>query len=72
MGNENYCKGIKEQHKGILLFNNIVSSQNMETANLTAVLTEMMCFFHGVDLREGTAEGITNRTFPINSYVIST
>ena len=63
---------VLERHKAFLLFNNIVSSQNMETANLTAVLIQMRCFFHSVDLREGAAEGITNHTFPINSYVIST
>lgn len=44
----------------------------MEIANLTAVLMQMVRFFHGEELREGAAEGITNHTFPINSYVIST
>lgn len=65
-------KVLKNDIKPFLLFNNIVSSQNMEGANLTAVLIQKMCFFRGAELREGAAEGITNHTFPINSYVIST
>lgn len=65
-------KVLKSNIKSFLLFNNIVSSQNTETANLTAVLIQGMCFFRGAELRESPAEGITNLTFPINSYVIST